>query len=193
MHTNYESLTVVTPAEPILVPADLANHTSQNTTILDDDVADWIEAATLQFTAESGYEFGVTEYQLALDDWPCRIPFTELRYIALPRGPVLDGEDSPVVTYRDVSGSWQTLAGTSLDERTGRVFLPSSLPSLYASALPRVMVAFSAGIETPDKRAVQAVKMLVTHWIQQRAAFGTDSLKQVPMSWTSLVNAMRVK
>lgn len=178
-----EYIEVVTPASVLPVStADMKAHLRLNDATEDALLSDWIEAASHMFQAHTGYVLTETVFKLYLDSWP------EGGVIFIPRRPM------KVITsteYLDEAGTWQTLAGTTNDAKStpARIVLPSTLPTLHATQVPKVRVSFTAGHATASvvpKPALVAVKLLVSHWYGQREAYGEVTLNEVPMGWKAV-------
>lgn len=59
-------------------------------------------------------------------------------------------------------------------------------------AADRVFVEFTCALPAEQLPAVQAaVKMMVSHWYENRSAVGEAAMAEVPMSATALIGAMR--
>lgn len=178
-----ETIEVTTPASVLPVStADMKVHLRLNDTSEDSLLSDWIEAAALTFTHATGYVLTETAFKLYLDAWP------DGGIVFIPRRPM---KTITGVEYLDEAGNWQTLNGTTNDSKSvpARIVLPSSLPTLHATQVPKVRVSFTAGFTAASsipKSALVAVKLLVSHWYAQREAYGEVSLTEVPMGFRAV-------
>lgn len=175
------SITVTTPAaDPPVSVADLHAHLRLNDTSEDAQLSEWIEAATDLLTNSTGYLAGTGQVLvMRSDDWITSIPRTPLTSVDL-------------VEYLDQDGEWQTLSGWTADLYTSppRLNLPSSLPALHPTQLPRVRITFSGG-EEPKAIAKQAVKLLAAHWYARRESSTDQRLTDLPMGWESACVRLR--
>lgn len=189
------SVTVVTPPSFDAVSADdMMSFLHLNDDTESDLISSLVQAATDQFTNDTGGHVLCSQtLRLALDNWPdshyCRHSFYQSSRgtITIPRGPV---SSVTSVQYLDAAGSWQTLTGWTADTSStaARVILPSSLPALHASQLPAVKVTFVAGYADGaiPASALVGVRLLASHWYEQRTAFSDTELKPLPAGWAAL-------
>lgn len=201
----YSSLPVITPASGQAVSnadllAQLRNTDASESTLL----TAYILAATELYQKHTQEILLTTGFRLNLDNFPgqsylfhnltdhasYRLPNYQPanQIIYLPVYPVA------VITsveYLDPTNTWQVLAGTSTDtdSRPSRVILPASLPVLHASIKPNVRVNFTAGYgdntQVPPLPAL-LIKLIATHWYEQRAAFGTAEMKEIPLGYSAI-------
>lgn len=156
-------------------------------------VSSLVQASTDQFCNDTGGHVLCSQtLRLNLDYWPT-IPAGYKRQqtqsiITIPRGPV---SSVTSVSYLDENAAWQTLTGWTADTSStaARVILPSSLPALHASQLPAVRVQFVAGYADAahiPPSALVGVRLLASHWYDQRAAFTEGDMRELPAGWSAL-------
>lgn len=129
----------------------------------------------------NGHVLCSATYRLRLDCWPTG------GAVYIPRAPV---SAVTLVEYLDPSGTWQTLTGWTTDAGSipARVVLPTSLPSLHPTQRPAVRVTFTAGYASgavPGAAAV-AIRLLASHWYENRESYQEEDLKELPSGWFAL-------
>ena len=179
--------TITPPSTLPVSTADLKAHLRLNDSSEDTLLSDWITAAASLFASTTGYSLTTTTLRLALDRWP------RGGVVYLPRHPVASVTSTQ---YLDPAGSWQTLAGTTTDLGSvpSRVVLPTGLPALHATAVPRVRVQFVAGHSTAGavpRLICVAIKELAAHWYASREAYGQARLSETPLGWRSICDQYR--
>ena len=151
------------PAEEIVSPAQvklfLKEDLSLNDTIIDELIVtarEWLED-------ETGYNFGVSTY-----NWYVK----EFKDVVIPRAPFV--VDDFVIKYMDSDGTEQTLNtelyNLIIKERPARLVYKKELPSLDEKDYYPVTISFKAGygVEEAPKRAITALKLLITHYFNHR-------------------------
>ena len=114
--------------------------------------------------------------------------------IQLPQGPVT-GITS--ITYVDANGATQTLGSSaySLDDySTPQWLLPAvdtDWPATYAAA-NAVKVRYVAGSATPDAAVLQALRLLVGLYFDNRNAADKGEMIEIPMGVNTLLNTVKV-
>ena len=205
-------------------PADVSTWLRLNTADLN-LLTGLIQAAEDQFTNDTlGYVLNTSTWQLNLDRWPQNwwtAPNTQ-GYIpesyAYPWiwqalsgvAPTIYITHAPVtsivsVQYLDPASTynnliWDTLTGWTADltNKPTRIILPTSLPSLHATIVPKIQVQFIAGhaVNLAPARAQLAVKLAAAHWYNNtmgdKGAYSTDSLKSVPLAWDAIVGGFSI-
>lgn len=185
------ALKVVTPASAVLNLEALRRHCKidppDQANDADDDLTAALAAAQAYAQHYTGVSIGSQTLELALDQFP-------EGGILLPQGPVTSVTS---VTYVDVDGDTQTLAGSaySLDDySTPQWLLPAvdtEWPATYATA-NAVKVRYVAGAATLDGAAAQALRLLVGLYFDNRDAADRGELSEIPFGVKALLDTVKV-
>jgi uncharacterized phiE125 gp8 family phage protein len=134
------------------------------------------DAAIAHVERVSGVALAETEYRWTLRSFPTRID--------LPMRPVTElGE----VAYHDDDGEAATYNGARLIE--GSVY--ASLDEAFPYANDYAAITFTAGLATPDPDLLAAVKLMLTHLYENRAAAAEKPLTDIPLGVMALIDTHR--
>lgn len=183
------------PDVPLLTTAEAKEHLRVDHTVDDDLIDAYVQAATDMVDAQWG-ELGralVTQrWQLTLSTFPAS------GVIILPVPPV---QQVTGITYYDTDDAEQTLAAdiyrlTTNDEyaRLDKV-AGASWPATYDRA-DAVAVQYDAGYgdaasDVPEGIRL-AVRLMVAHWYENRAAVAEQSMTALPLGIRSILQKYRV-
>lgn len=131
----------------------------------------------------TGRALFTSTWRLSCDGWPCG-------GIRIPLGPV---SSISSVTYTDLNGSTQTLASSlyTYDLDADPVLIVPSYSSVWPPTRDTpgaVKVTFVAGETTPPADLKAACLLLIGHLYANREAASADSLAEIPMAVSSIVN-----
>lgn len=174
----------------------------------DDTVIEVLLRTAIEFVEEkTGLALSARTFQYQLDGWPC---WGRDNYgiITLPRAPVRDVTD---VEYIDEDGALQTVAtdnwSWSRSDQGAYVWFSESysFPSVKDRALGTVRITFDAGYDDPETsgsgddpnlalpfRARAALRMLTSHWYENREAVSKDLMHPVVLSAEALMSQLKV-
>lgn len=185
------SLTLVTGPtdEPVTVPS-LKSNSRVTGTSQDLDFAEWGKAAREMFESEADVKLMPQTWLLTLDEFPrgCAIevpiyPFTGVTHIK----------------YDDVDDVEQTLSSSlyysDFKACPGLIYhVPETVWPATSLRRRAVRVTVTAGFASADlvpARAKQAIKMLVSHWNQNRELATDRNTKGVEVAWDRAVAMMK--
>jgi len=191
------ALTTITPpsVEPLLVSDDAfkAQHLRVDHDEDDGVLAEYIAAARVHVEAYTRRRLITQAVRLTLDGFGCdgRAP------VLLPVAPV---QSVDVVRYMDRSGTWQVLAADQYRLTASRQ--PVELWPIYGTAWPvprldaavveiDMTVGYGAAGSDVEPQLLQALRMLVAHWYENRAAASIKAVSPVPMGVEALLNPHR--
>lgn len=185
------AIKVITPPAAVLTLEQLRRHCKIDppdaVNDADDDLTAALAAAHALAQHHTGISIGSQTLELALDEFPSA-------GILLPQGPVTSITS---VTYVDVNGDTQTLAGSaySLDDySTPQWLLPAvdtEWPLTYAAA-NAVKVRYIAGAASLDAAVGQALRLLTGLYFDNRNAADKGEMIEIPMGVSSLLNTVKV-
>lgn len=165
----------------------------------DQDFAAWISAARELAEAYTKRSFVERTYLLTLSTFPTG--WNSSWNIPIPNGPCID---VIAVSYLDIAG-----VRTTLDPSTYQLiedeppFIALALDQWWPSVrnvVGSVAVEYRAGYSSAGSPidamnvpalAKQAIKMLVSHWYEQREATGVSSLEAVPFGFYTSLDPLR--
>lgn len=149
-------------------------------------VAHLVSAARAHVEKMSGYRLMMQTWRLVLDAWPddgiITLPLTPVREITEARLRARDGSAVMLDT-----GSWL------LDSATRRIHVAETCAVLRPFAGIEIDIVF--GHETADDvptALVQAMRLLVGHWYENRAGTDKGAERLVPLAASALVTSERV-
>lgn len=182
---------IITAAAAVLTLEQLRRHCKIDppdaVNDADADLTSALSAAQAIAAHHTGTSIGAQTLELALDEFPAGP-------IQLPQGPV---SSITSVTYVDTAGATQTLAGSaySLDDySTPQWLLPAAgteWPETYAAANV-VKVRYSAGSDTPSAAVLQALRLLVGLYYDNRNAADKGDLAELPFGVKALLDTVKV-
>lgn len=196
------SITTITPpvSEPVSV-ATLKASLRLNTSDEDSLLAGYITTARMQFehlTQRAVFTQTLRQYVQAIAHtgaaWDVCDPFgignLYPRQSPYPTLYIMRGDVQSVssVHYYDAAGSLQTSSThtTDLIGNPARVYWASGLPSI-TTAQPHVAYCdFVAGWTSVPADVCTAIQLMASHYYEQRSAYVTDNLKELPHGFASI-------
>lgn len=185
------SLTLVTGPtdEPVTVPS-LKSNSRVTGTSQDLDFAEWGKAAREMFEAEADVKLMPQTWLLTIDRFPDNGPIEV---------PIYPFAGVTHIKYDDVDDAEQTLSSAlyyaDLKACPGLIYPVPETPwpqtSLRMRAVRVTVTAGFASAELVPARAKQAIKMLVSHWNQNRELATDRNTKGVEVAWDRAVQAMK--
>lgn len=193
--SEWVALTRVTDptAEPVSL-AEAKTHLRVDTTADDALIASLVVAAREAIEEISGRSLMTQTWDLVFDAFP-DAPFT------VPRPPLASVTH---ITYTDKDGNESTFASANYvvdtNSEPGRVALATDAewPSTTLYPIGAVVVRFVAGYgnagDVPE-RYLQALKLVIGHWYENREAIATTGAmpKEMPLAVQALLWMNRVK
>ncbi|MGU3495927.1 head-tail connector protein [Xanthobacteraceae bacterium A53D] len=190
-------VTVITPPDEPMVSLDEAKrHLRVDLDDTEDDayIEGLIAAAQAHIDGPSGYlgrAIGIQTLEMVLDGcdwWPGAA-------IDIPVPPLVP--DSVEISYVDPAGDTQTVASSAFV--VVNAGSQASLQPAYGHQWPAarraanaVRIRYRAGYEVVPANVRQAALMLIGHWFANREAAAAQSMAEVPMAVTTLLNPLRV-
>jgi len=178
---------VITPPAGVpILPEELRNRLRLNEQGEDDELAEFLGAAVEQFELDSNRPVLSTVYRQDLSRWPAGV-------VILGRGGVTD-----------VAAVRRYLAdGTAedLDQADWYADIATPPARVYLSTVPPVesspvgCVEFTAGwtsAEVVPKVVRTALMLLAAHYYENREAYTSGTLTQVPAGWWPIVNRYKL-
>ena len=145
----------------------------------------WIEGQTHRAMVQRTYDYTI--------DW-CWPTKNCRSWIDLPFPPLVSVTS---VSYVDTNGATQTLSTSLYTVMTNRPV--GAITNAYEQTWPdlrpqveAITVRFVAGYASVPDDLVQAMKMLVAHWYENRETVVIGQATEVPMAVEALVSAYRV-
>jgi len=215
-------MTTPPPAEPVSLD-ELKAHLRVDTADEDDLIdavnaaaREWVEEYTARQLVEAVYEWTLPRFPG--QRWPAHVEHGETWHtpgfvtagdapLHLPRAPVRSIDD---ISYVDNDGQSQSFTAFQTDlsrVTTPPVVMPGAgetWPAVAPERLDGVTVTFTAGYEPGSgspadyganvpKRLRTAIKLLATHWYENRSAVMRDaSPAEVPLTIVSLLSSLRM-
>lgn len=152
-------------------------------------LADYISAASRMVEDDAEIALMTSTWAVYLDDFPCW-------EIELRKPPV---KSITSITYVDTANATQTLSASAY--RADLHHKPARVEPAYQTIWPvaryqsnTVVVTFVAGETTPsaiNPNAIQAIKMLASHWYIAREAIGEKPGGEVGLSYSALIDRLR--
>lgn len=187
MTSSLTSITLITAAEDLPVTlADAKLHMRVSHTAEDTIIAGYLAAATALVQKRTRRQLVEAAFELSMDG------FLSVA-IELPLPPCISVD---AITYIDTDGQAQTLAESAYQVDVRSTFarvLPAigtSWPSIQASTMASVVIAFTAGYgdpaDVPDPLKL-AIKLLAASWFEHREAVATTTVNEVPLAVETLL------
>lgn len=183
----YEIITA--PSAALFTAADLHAQLRIDTTDEDTLIEDYIEAATQTVESDSRLYLRPAELKLHVDERP-----SGFEPLLIQRGPVTA---VTAITYIDTAGVEQTWDAAEYD--VDLVSLPARISPAFGESWPvariqqrAIAVAFDAGyaaVGNVPAVALQAIKLLVGHWFDNREAAG-DVTEEIAFSYSALLERL---
>jgi len=189
------SAIVTQPATPLLSLAEAKSFIRFEANDDDDDIEAFVAGCTDQVDAE----FGELGRALITQTWRLALPeFPQGDRIALPISPV---QSITSVTYYDADGAEQTLAAEKYRliagadegfiELVGNEIWPATITRSDAVKVTYVAGYGDAATDVPEGIR-QAVRLMVSHWYDNRKAATEDKLSEMPMGVRYILAKYRV-
>lgn len=185
------SLIVYTAPSAVLTAAQLRAQARVDAEEESDLLLAFLAAASRQAEEITGRPVGTTVYELRLDSFPAGDD-----PILLPRPKCVSID---LLSYRDQTGSAQTIAGGSRQDdvhsQPARIFpaAGSTWPATWAHGGPVVTVRFTAGTVTPEATVLQALRLAVGDWFEHREATVEGTVSRLPNGFERLLKSTRFR
>lgn len=194
------TITTVTPpvSEPVstaTLKAALRLNTSDEDTLL----AGYITTARMQFehlTQRAVFTQTLRQYvnrvahsggfpECNYGNYPQWFYYASVPTLYLMRG---DVQSVSSVHYYDPAGSLQTSSTHTVDTvgNPRRVYWASGLPSISTTLPHPAYVDFVAGWTSVPADVCTAIQLLAAHYYEERSAFVTDNLKELPRGFAAI-------
>ena len=176
-----------------LTLAEMRSWLRVDSTVSDADVTALLGAATAMVERDTGQVLLSSTFKLVLDEWPAD------QVIRLPRHPVTAVSQ---IRYLDTAGSWQvldaatyTLANVRNPARIGLAVNQTWPPAaVQIGAIEITFVAGYANAAAVPKNLTMALRLLASHWNENREAVVVGSInQQLELGYHNLISGLKME